>query len=241
MGMAGTDVQAPTDDAVVARVLAGDPASFEVLMRRYNQRVFRAARSLLRDEAEAEDVVQDAWVRAYTHLGQFMGRASFATWVTRIPIHEAPARRRYRVRHQPLDEHADALPAPTRQPEQELGARQVAGAVELAIDALPARYRMAFVLRDLEGLSTAETAACLEVPAATVKTRLHRARSLLRRPLDTGLDVSPARAHAAGRHPDSARALPDAGVCGSGGPRRARVGGAGLARTEGRAPADGES
>ena len=98
MGIAASDAHAPTDDVVVARVLSGDPAVFEVLMRRYNQRVFRAARSVLRDDAEAEDVVQDAWVRAYTHLRQFMGRASFATWVIRIAIHEAFARRRYRGR-----------------------------------------------------------------------------------------------------------------------------------------------
>src|SRR5262249_49466591 len=90
-GIAASDGHAPTDDVVVARVLSGEPAAFEVLMRRYNQRVFRAARSVLRDDAEAEDVVQDAWVRVYTHLRQFMGRASFATWVIRIAIHEALA------------------------------------------------------------------------------------------------------------------------------------------------------
>jgi RNA polymerase sigma-70 factor (ECF subfamily) len=185
-----TDAREATDDGVIARVLAGDQGAFEVLMRRYNRRVFRAARAVLRDEAEAEDVVQDAWVRAYTHLRQFAGRATFATWLTRIAIHEALARRRYRVRHIALDEHASNLPAPTRPPEQELGARQVASALETAIDALPAHYRVAFVLRDLEGLSTVETAACLDVPEATVKTRLHRARALLRSQLDAALDVS---------------------------------------------------
>ena len=190
MGIAASDAHAPTDDVVVARVLSGDAAVFEVLMRRYNQRVFRAARSVLRDDAETEDVVQDAWVRAYTHLRQFMGRASFATWVIRIAIHEALARRRYRGRHQSLDEHTALLPARTRPPDQEVGARQVAGVVEAAIDGLPTRYRMAFVLRDVEGLSTAEAAECLDVPEATVKTRLHRARNLLRRELDTALDVS---------------------------------------------------
>jgi RNA polymerase sigma-70 factor, ECF subfamily len=190
MQMAETDAHAPTDDAVIARVLAGDTGSFEVLMRRYNRRVYRAARAVLRDKGEAEDVVQDAWVRAYTHLRQFSGRASFATWLTRIAFHESLARRRYRVRHLPLDEHAAALPAPTRPPEQEVGAHQVASALEAAIDALPVRYRAAFVLRDLEGLGTAETAACLEVPEATVKTRLHRARALLRTRLDAVLAVS---------------------------------------------------
>src|SRR5262249_808096 len=150
----------------------GDRRAFEVLMRRYNRRVYRAARAVLQDDAEAEDVVQDAWVRAYTHLRQFTGRASFATWLTRIAIHESLARRRYRLRHTALDEHVSVLPAQTRAPDQEMDARQVANALEAAIDALPAHYRMAFMLRDLEGLSTTETAACLDVPEATVKTRL---------------------------------------------------------------------
>ncbi|HYV03481.1 MAG TPA: sigma-70 family RNA polymerase sigma factor, partial [Blastocatellia bacterium] len=86
--------EAPTDGEVVARVLAGELGLFEVLMRRYNQRLFRAVRSILSSAHEAEDVVQDAYVRAYTHLNQFEGRASFATWLTRIAIHEALARRR---------------------------------------------------------------------------------------------------------------------------------------------------
>lgn len=195
-----TDVHAPNDDLVIARVLAGDPGSFEVLMRRYNRRIFRAARAVLRDEAEAEDVVQDAWVRAYTHLRQFAGRASFGSWVTRIAIHESLARRRYRVRHIPLDDEVDTLPARTRLPEQELGARQVASALEAAIDALPVHYRTAFVLRHLEGLSTTETAACLDVPEATVKTRLHRARGLLRSRLDDVLGVSADGVYAFGGH-----------------------------------------
>lgn len=185
-----TDFRGLPDDGVVARVLGGDPASFEVLMRRYNQRLFRAARAVLRDDAEAEDVVQDAWVRAYTHLRQFSGRASVATWLTRIAIHEAIARARRRARHVPLGESAATVPARTRPPDEELEARRMAAALEAATDALPAPFRMVFVLRDLEGLDTAETAACLDVPEATVKTRLHRARALLRTRLDATLDVS---------------------------------------------------
>jgi RNA polymerase sigma-70 factor (ECF subfamily) len=184
------DARATTDEVVIARVLAGARESFEVLMRRYNQRLFRAAMAVLRDEAEAEDVVQDAWVRAYTHLDQFDGRSSFATWVTRIAIHEAFARRKRRARQIPLGEHATTRPARTRPPDEAVAARQVADALEAAIAALPTPYRMVFVLRDLEGLGTAETAACLDTPEATVKTRLHRARGLLRTHLDTTLDVS---------------------------------------------------
>jgi RNA polymerase sigma-70 factor, ECF subfamily len=184
------DHAAATDEVVVARVLAGALAAFEVLMRRYNQRVFRAARAVLRDDAEAEDVVQDAWVRAYAHLSQFGGRASFATWLTRIVVHEAIARRRRRMRQVPLDDHAPALVATTPTPDDAAGGREVAAAIERAIDALPTPYRTTFVLRDVQGLDTAETAACLEVPEATVKTRLHRARSLLRTELGVALDVA---------------------------------------------------
>jgi RNA polymerase sigma-70 factor (ECF subfamily) len=184
------DDDAATDEVVVARVLAGALASFEVLMRRYNQRVFRAARAVLRDDAEAEDVVQDAWVRAYAHLSQFAGRASFATWLTRIVVHEAIARRRRRMRQVPLDDHAPALVATTPPPDDAAGGREVAAAIERAIDALPTPYRTTFVLRDVQGLDTAETAACLDVPEATVKTRLHRARSLLRTQLGAALDVA---------------------------------------------------
>jgi RNA polymerase sigma-70 factor (ECF subfamily) len=190
MRAAEPDPAGPTDEAVVARVLDGARESFEVLMRRHNQRLFRAARGVLRDDAEAEDVVQDAWVRAYAHLHQFSGRASFATWLTRIAIHEALARRRHRLREPVLDDESATLASHARAPEDEVAARQAASAIEAAIDALPAGYRMAFVLRDVQGLDTAEAAACLDVPEATVKTRLHRARSLLRTRLDATLDVS---------------------------------------------------
>jgi len=184
------DDVAATDEVVVARVLAGALASFEVLMRRHNQRLFRAARAVLRDDAEAEDVVQDAWVRAYTNLAQFGGRASFATWLTRIAVHEAIARRRRRMRQVPLADHASTLPAGTRPPDDVASGREVATAIERAIDALPTPYRTAFVLRDVQGLGTAETAVCLDVPEATVKTRLHRARTMLRTQLDATLDVA---------------------------------------------------
>lgn len=195
--------RALTDELVVARVLAGDRDAFEVLMRRHNQRLFRAARAVLRDDAEAEDVVQDAWVRAYAHLRRFAGRSSLATWLTRIAVHEALARRRRRGRHVPLADHAATLTAATRSPEDAAGARQVVAALEAAVDALPLPYRTAFVLRDVQGLDTGETAACLDVPEATVKTRLHRARSLLRRRLhETAAIAAPGAFAFAGRRCD---------------------------------------
>src|SRR5215472_4703127 len=91
------------DEGVIARVLAGEPRLFELLMRRYNRRLFRAARAILRDDGEAEDVVQDAWVRAFGHLGTFEGRSLFSTWVTRICVHEALARAKKSARLEPLD------------------------------------------------------------------------------------------------------------------------------------------
>lgn len=185
------EARVPPDDVVVARVLAGATEMFEILMRRYNQRVFRIARAVLRDDAEAEDVAQDAWVRAYTKLAQFAGRSSLSTWLTRIALHEALARKRLRARYTPLGEHASTLPSRTPRPEEQVAVRELAAALEAATDALPDRYRTVFVLRDVEGLGVAETAACLEVPEATVKTRLHRARGLLRERLGPELDVAP--------------------------------------------------
>lgn len=191
-----TDSSTPTDDEIVARVLAGAPESFEVLMRRHNQRLFRAARSVLRDEFEAEDVVQDAWVRAYANLQQFAGRASFATWATRIALHEAFARRRQRALHATLAEPEAIVASDTPAPDEAAGAREVAKAIEAAIDTLPMPYRTVFMLRDVEGLGTTETAVCLDIPEATVKTRLHRARGLLRSHLHGALDVGTVGIHA---------------------------------------------
>jgi RNA polymerase sigma-70 factor, ECF subfamily len=172
------------DGEVVARVRGGEAGLFEVLMRRYNQRVYRAARAITGDDGEAADVVQDAFVRAYASLDQFAGRASFGTWVTQIAIHEAIARLRRRGRLVALDH--DTMPtlvstAPS--PEQCAVDRELGTALEAAIDALPAVYRSVFILREVEGLSAAETAACLEIGEQTVKTRLHRARTVLRHQL----------------------------------------------------------
>ena len=172
------------DEDVVARVRGGEAGLFEVLMRRYNQRLYRATRAITGDDGEAADVVQDAFVRAYASLDQFAGRASFGTWVTRIAIHEAFARLRRRGRLVDLDD--DTMPtlvSPAPSPEQCAVDHELGTALEAAIDALPTVYRSVFMLRGVEGLSTAETAACLEIGEQTVKTRLHRARTALRHQL----------------------------------------------------------
>ena len=176
-----------SDDEVVARVLAGETALFEVLMRRYNQRVYRAARAVLGNDLEAEDVMQDAYVRAFAHLAQFESRASFATWLTRIAVHEALARARRAGRQESLDADPEppALSAVVpivahRDPERRMFDSEMKDFLEAAIGGLPSAYRTVFVLRDVEGMSTADTAEALGVSEDVVKTRLHRARGLLR-------------------------------------------------------------
>ena len=172
-----------SDEEVVARVLAGDRQLFELLMRRHNQRLYRAARAILRDESEVESVLQEAYVLAFTHLGQFRGHARFATWLTRIAVHEALARCKDRRRFTDLDE-MDELQSPDSGPEERAFQGELRQLLEASIDRVPDAFRAVFVLRDVEGMSTADTAACLSIPEETVKTRLHRARQHLRRQLD---------------------------------------------------------
>jgi RNA polymerase sigma-70 factor (ECF subfamily) len=185
--MAGTVALA--DAEVVRRVRAGESALFEVLMRRYNQRLYRAARSIVKDEDEAEDVMQQAYVNAFQHLDQFAERASFATWLTRIAVHEALARRRRRGRAVEIesmssdDGEPDVLTSRDPGPEEQALTSELRRALEAALDNLPPIYRMAFMLREVEGLGTRETAECLDTTEDVVKTRLHRARALLQREL----------------------------------------------------------
>lgn len=189
----GASVDGPAalpDEEVAARVLGGERELFEILMRRYNQRLYRVARGILGDDAEAEDVMQDAYVRAYHHLDQFAGRARFATWLTRIAVHEALARARRRGRVVEIDAMTDtrkdslpALASPERDPERRAIDRNLKTVLEGAIDELPPSYRVVLLLRDVEGLSTASTAEALGLEVPAVKTRLHRARGMLRRRL----------------------------------------------------------
>ncbi len=183
-----------SDEEVAARVAAGDAPLFEILMRRHNQRLFRVARAILGDDAEAEDVMQEAYVRAYHDLGRFRGEARFATWLTKIAVHEALARGRKRRRlvAVPLASSGGGAPeggphepaAPGADPEREAGNRELAAALSAAVEALHPPLRAVFVLRDVEGLSTEETAEALGITPENAKVRLHRARAALRRHLD---------------------------------------------------------
>jgi RNA polymerase sigma-70 factor, ECF subfamily len=167
-----------TDAEVIRRVLDGDTALFEILMRRYNQRVYRAVRAVLRDDTDAEDVMQQAYLNAFTHLRQFAERAQFSTWLIRIAVNEALARTKKRDRFSPLMELEMESEMPD--PEKQALTTQMREVLESQLAELPAFYRTVLVLRDVEGLSTAETAECLEVSEDVVKTRLHRARAMVR-------------------------------------------------------------
>lgn len=171
-----------TDEAVVSAVLDGRVALFEILMRRYNQRLYRVARGIVRDADEAEDVVQEAYLNAYAHLDQFEHRARFSTWLTKIAVYEALSRVRRRGRF-PTESEDDDMAAITTtdpDPERQAQASELRAILEGAIDALPAAYRSVFVMREVEQLSTAETAECLDVSEDAIKMRLHRARAMLR-------------------------------------------------------------
>ena len=176
------------DSTLIEQVLGGNSALFELLMRRYNERVYRAVRSIVRDEQEVEDVMQQAYVNAFTHLRQFNGSAQFSTWLTRIAINEALARVRRQGRYEVFDEAGlDAEPFATPNldgnPERQAFSQELRGLLEWAIDRLPNGMREVFVLRDVEGLSTLEAAECLGVSEDVVKTRLSRGRALLRQQL----------------------------------------------------------
>lgn len=177
-----------SDEEIVARVLKGETALFEILMRRHNQQLYRAARAILRDEREAEDVMQEAYVNAYTHLAQFDGRAKFSTWLTKIAVYEAIGRAKRRGRYESLDDISmeTFMPnATSPDPEQEAFGRELGTIIESAIDRLGDGSREVFMLRQVQGLSTAETAAALGVSEDVVKTRFSRARHALQNDLLT--------------------------------------------------------
>lgn len=181
--------QAWTDEQVVEHVLEGETALFEILMRRYNQRLYRIARAILRDDGEAEDVTQDAYVRAYEHLSQFSGRAPFSSWLTRIAVNEALARQRRRNRNEQLDtdtenrESSMNLVANAPSPEQTATQAELSRLLESAVLALPEQYRVVLMMRDVEEMSTAETAEILDLTEDNVKVRLHRGHAMMRREL----------------------------------------------------------
>jgi RNA polymerase sigma-70 factor (ECF subfamily) len=188
----------PSDADLPRRVAAGDTKAFEALMRTYNRRLFRTARAILRDDAAAEDALQEAYLRIYGSIGSFRGDSKLSTWLVRIVANEALARRRKDQRRAQIlpihggdDEHGveqgmDEREGPQRQAER----AEIRQLLEAKIDALPDGFRAVFVLRALEELSVDETAAALGIPEATVRTRFFRARSQLREALSREIDLA---------------------------------------------------
>ena len=177
-----------TDEEIVVRVVAGETELYEIIMRRYNQRLYRVARAILRNDAEAEDVMQDTYVRAYEHLAQFAARSRFAAWLTKIAVHEALGRVRDRNRLQELEamdpKEAEAiLVSVGDSPEQQASNIEMEHLLEDAILSLPAGYRTVLMMRDIEEMSTTETAVALDLTEDNVKVRLHRGRAMLRKEL----------------------------------------------------------
>jgi RNA polymerase sigma-70 factor (ECF subfamily) len=194
------------DDELVARVSRADHAAFEALMRRHNGRLFRVARTILRDEAEAEDALQEAYLEAYRHIRDFRGSAQLSTWLTRIVINQALMR----VRKQKRDPVVVPITQPHGAPEGQIDASgvndvvdesgesppsamlraEIRNLLEQKIDELPVAFRTVFVMREVEDMTVQETAECLSIPEATVRTRLFRARALLRDAIARDMDLA---------------------------------------------------
>jgi RNA polymerase sigma factor (sigma-70 family) len=188
-----------SDAELVQGIAANDHAAFERLMRRYNSRLFRVARAILKDDAEAEDAVQDAYLEAYRHIGEFRGQSQVATWLTRIAINQALMRLRRHKRERavvPFPDSAgstvaaDVVDRNAESPAAATLRAEIRSVVESRIDELPPAFRAVFVMRDVEEMSVQETAECLGIPAATVRTRLFRARALLREALTRDVDTA---------------------------------------------------
>ena len=190
------------DGALVQRILGHDHTAFEILMRRYNAKLYRVARSIVKHDADAEDVLQDAYLAAYRAMHQFRGAAKLSTWLTRIVINQALGRLRASRRDSAVVDFSGARnqvpqsqePFVNQQasesPEQIALRSQLQRLLEQRIDALPQNFRSVFVLRELEDMSVEETAECLSIPAATVRSRLHRARAQLRESLAVDFDMA---------------------------------------------------
>lgn len=192
-GNATSSLAELSDVALVERAAERDPEAFRTIMRRHNQRLFRIARGIVRDDATAEDVVQEAYTNAFRHLGDFRKEAALSTWLQRIVINEALGRLRSNGRRREigLDEammsgRVLAFPhaSPLEDPEKTMAQRQILKLIETATDDLPEEFRLVFIARVIEEMSVEETAELLSIKPETVRTRLYRARALLRRRID---------------------------------------------------------
>jgi RNA polymerase sigma-70 factor (ECF subfamily) len=198
---AGTSGSAADDAELAARVAERDAAAFEALMRRYNGKLFRIARAILKNDADAEDALQEAYLDAYRHMRDFRGSAQLSTWMTRIVINQALMRLRRQKRDhmvvpfaRPTDHsdqrEVDVVDEHAESPQRTVLRAELRRVIERQIDALPESFRAVFVMREVEDMPVDEIAACLSIPPATVRTRVFRARSLLLEALARDLDVA---------------------------------------------------
>ena len=190
---------ADDEHAIVRRIVAGDRSAFVLLMRRYNRRLYRLARATLRDDADAEDALQEAYLSAYRCMGQFRGDAALSTWLSRLVHNECLGRIRRHARRQNIfpmaastpDLEIDTMPGNDHEsPDKALGRAEMRALLERKLDELPETFRSVFVLRSVEDLSVEETAQCLGIPEATVRSRHFRAKGLLRESLAHEIDLA---------------------------------------------------
>jgi RNA polymerase sigma-70 factor, ECF subfamily len=191
------------DGELATRIAGGDHAAFEALMRRHNGRLFRVARSVLRDDTEAEDALQEAYLDAYRHLRDFRGEAAVATWLTRLVVNRALMRLRSRRRREVVTPRAwqsaeqdpmevEVADRKAEAPPDAVLRAEMRRLLERRIDELPVAYRTVFVMREVEDMTVQETADALAIPAGTVRTRLFRARALLREAIARDVDMTTA-------------------------------------------------
>jgi RNA polymerase sigma-70 factor, ECF subfamily len=201
MKPSGSAALADENDSQLARSISrGDHSAFERLMRRHNGKLFRVARAILRNDAEAEDALQEAYLDAYRHIAEFRGAARLSTWLTRIVVNHALMRRRKQVRDRSVvafgderwtaGQENDVADQAIESPATRVLREEVRKMLERKIDELPLAFRTVFVMRDVEDMTVQETAECLSIPPATVRTRLFRARTLLRDALARDMDAA---------------------------------------------------
>jgi RNA polymerase sigma-70 factor (ECF subfamily) len=198
MGALRISLDAADDAALVDPVRRGDTTAFAALMRRYNRRLYRTARAILKDDGAAEDALQEAYVAAFNHIGEYRGDAALGTWLTRIVVNQAlQALRRTRRERVviPIDESGserveEIADVPSSTPENQALRGEMRRLIERKIDELPESYRAVFMLREVEDMTVDETAAALDIPAATVRSRLFRAKARLRESLAQEMDVA---------------------------------------------------
>jgi RNA polymerase sigma factor (sigma-70 family) len=171
-----------TDEELVRRIVAGEKQFFEIIVRRYNQRLYRVGMSVLANDGEAEEAMQAAYLNAYEHLCQFEGRAAFGTWVTRIMLNECLRSKRRRARSSSVREGSEYI-IHMQTPENVMANKELSQVLENSIARLPEKYRLVFVLREMEELSIRETAEVVGIQESNVKVRLNRAKSMLRESL----------------------------------------------------------